>query len=203
MLYYILLISSYLVGSVSFAIIISKFMKIDDPRNYGSMNAGATNVMRSGNKKAAIITLIGDLLKGTIVILIAKYFLYDIDGGDTIIALCGILVVIGHIYPIFFKFKGGKGVATAVGVLLGFNIWLALLIVGTWLVVFKLFKISSLSALVAIILSPIYAYLLMGNNAYFGGTLVIAFFVLYKHKSNIIRLLRGQEQGFKSKGENE
>ena len=129
--------------------------------------------------------------------------MYDIDGGDTIIALCGILVVIGHIYPIFFKFKGGKGVATAVGVLLGFNIWLALLIVGTWLVVFKLFKISSLSALVAIILSPIYAYLLMGNNAYFGGTLVIAFFVLYKHKSNIIRLLRGQEQGFKSKGENE
>ena len=198
MLYYILLIGSYLIGSLSFAIIISKFMKMDDPRNYGSMNAGATNVMRSGSKKAAALTLLCDLFKGTVVVLIARYLLRNIDGGDTITALCGILVVIGHIYPIFFKFKGGKGVATAVGVFLGFNIWLALLFIATWLLVFKLSKVSSLSALVAIILSPIYAYLLMGNNAYFGGTLVIAFFVLYRHKTNIIRLLCGEEHVFKS-----
>ncbi len=202
-MYYILLIGSYLIGSLSFAIIVSKVMKIDDPRNYGSMNAGATNVMRSGNKKAAILTLIGDLLKGTIVVLVAKYFLHNIDDGDTIVALCGIAVVLGHIYPIFFRFKGGKGVATAIGVFLAFNIWLALLLVATWLIVFKFSKLSSLSALIATALSPIYAYLLMGNDAYFGGTLIIAFFVLYKHKSNIIRLLRGEEKAFKASGDNE
>ena len=202
-MYYILLIGSYLIGSLSFAIIVSKFMKIDDPRNYGSMNAGATNVMRSGNKKAAIFTLVGDLLKGVIVVLVAKFFLHNIDDGDTIVALCGIAVVLGHIYPIFFRFKGGKGVATAIGVFLAFNVWLALLLVATWLIVFKFSKLSSLSALIATALSPIYAYLLMGNDAYFGGTLIIAFFVLYKHKSNIIRLLRGEEKAFKASGDNE
>jgi glycerol-3-phosphate acyltransferase PlsY len=157
--------------------------------------------MRSGNKKAALLTLIGDLLKGTIVVLVFKHlFNHNID-GQTITALAGVLVVIGHIYPLFFKFKGGKGVATAFGVMLGFNPILALLLVVTWGVVFKISKISSLSALTATVLSPVYAFLLMGNNTYFGATLVIAFFVLYKHKENVFRLFSGQEHKFKKSEE--
>ncbi|MFN8769835.1 MAG: glycerol-3-phosphate 1-O-acyltransferase PlsY [Neisseriaceae bacterium] len=193
---YIFLLSSYLIGSLSFAILISKFYKMDDPRSYGSKNAGATNIMRSGNKKAAALTLIGDLLKGAIVVWVAKHYFAQANGSDSIIALCGLLTVIGHIYPIFFKFKGGKGVATSIGVILGFNPILALLIVITWIVIFKLTKISSLSALSASFMSPIYAYLLMGNSAYFGAVLLIAFFIFYTHKSNIYRLVTRQEHKF-------
>jgi glycerol-3-phosphate acyltransferase PlsY len=192
---FLVLLSAYCIGSLSFAIIVSKFMHMDDPRSYGSHNAGATNVMRSGNKKAAALTLIGDLLKGTLVVLVVSHL--ELHGGRTITALAGIIVVLGHIYPIFFKFKGGKGVATAIGVMLGFNPWLALLLALTWFIVFKLSKISSLAALVATALSPVYAFFLMGNDAYFGATLVIAFFVLYKHKENIVRLVSGQEHKFK------
>ncbi|MBY0378826.1 MAG: glycerol-3-phosphate 1-O-acyltransferase PlsY [Burkholderiales bacterium] len=202
---YLFLIGSYLIGSLSFAVIISKFYKINDPRTYGSKNAGATNVMRSGNKKAAILTLLGDLLKGVIVVWIAKYYFALIDGGEAVVALCGILAVIGHIYPIFFKFKGGKGVATAIGVILGFNPILAVLLFITWLIIFKISKISSLSALFVSIISPIYAYFLMGNNSYFGATLIITFFILYTHKSNIYRLITKQEHKFtkpKSKTDN-
>lgn len=194
---YSMLIGSYLLGSLSFAIIVSKFMKMDDPRSYGSNNAGATNVMRSGNKKAAALTLLGDLLKGLLIVLIARYILGDQTGADAIVGFCGVMVVIGHIYPIFFKFKGGKGVATAIGVLLGFSPLLALLLVVTWFAVFKLSKISSLAAIVATLASPLYAYILMGNSSYFGATVMVAFFVIYKHKGNIIRLLSGKEHSFK------
>ncbi len=191
---YLAIVVSYLIGSISFAIVISRFMHLADPREYGSQNAGATNVLRSGNKKAAVLTLLLDLLKGLIVVLVAKYAFSKINGGDALVAMCGILVVVGHIYPIFFKFRGGKGVATAIGVLLGFNLYLALLLVAVWLVTFKLFKISSLSALIATILAPIFAYCLMGNNSYFGATVFITILVLWKHKANIIRLLNKQEQ---------
>lgn len=194
---FIMLIGSYLLGSLSFAIIVSKCMKMDDPRNYGSNNAGATNVMRSGNKKAAALTLIGDLLKGLLVVVIARIILGEQTGADAIVGFCGVMVVIGHIYPIFFKFKGGKGVATAIGVLLGFNPWLALLLLVTWFAVFKLSKISSLAAIIATLAAPLYAYILMGNSSYFGATVMVAFFVVYKHKSNIIRLLSGKEHSFK------
>lgn len=195
---YILFLFSYLIGSISFAIIISKFMHIKDPRTYGSKNAGATNVMRSGNKKAAIITLLGDCLKGIVVVEAAKYIMGTDLKVQSVIAICGILVILGHVYPIFFKFKGGKGVATALGVMIGFNIFLAVLLLITWLISFKISKVSSLSALIAILSSPIYAYLLMSNSAYFGAVLIIAFFVLYKHKSNIVRLINGKEHQFKS-----
>ncbi len=199
---YLFLFIAYCLGSLSFAILVSKFMKIDDPRSYGSGNAGATNVMRSGNKKAALLTLLGDLLKGTFVVLFTRYYFHGFNSGEVIVSLCGIMVVIGHIYPVFFKFKGGKGVATSIGVLLGFNLWLALLLAITWLVVFKFSKISSFAALIATILAPVYAYMLMGNNAYFGATLIIAFFVLYRHKANIVRLISGQESKF-TKEQNE
>lgn len=193
---YLFFLGAYLVGSISFAIITSKFMHIEDPRTYGSKNAGATNVMRSGNKKAAIITLAGDCLKGLVVVEFVKYMLGTDLKMQSVIAICGILVILGHVYPIFFKFKGGKGVATTLGVILGFNIFLAVLLLITWLVAFKISKVSSMSALIATLLSPVYAYLLMGNSAYFGAVLLIAFFVLYKHKSNIIRLVSGKESKF-------
>jgi len=193
---YAAIIISYLIGSLSFAIIISRLMKMDDPRSYGSKNAGATNVMRSGNKKAAALTLLCDMLKGLVVVLIAKHFFEKVQGGASIVAICGILVVLGHIYPIFFKFKGGKGVATAIGAILGFNPWVALLLVATWLLIFLISRISSLSALVATVLSPVYAFMLMGNTPYFAVILVIAFFVLYKHKTNIVRLITGKEHKF-------
>lgn len=205
-LYYMLLVA-YLLGSLSFAIIVSKLMKMDDPRSYGSQNAGATNVMRSGNKKAAVFTLLGDLLKGLAVVLIARILVGDNVGGDAIVGLCGVLVVLGHIYPIFFKFKGGKGVATAIGVLLGFNLWLFIALVLTWFAVFKISKTSSLAAIIATALSPLYAYIFAngayfdrttgGTGGYFGATLMIAFFVIYKHKENIVRLLTGKEHSFK------
>ena len=199
MMLYSMLIIAYLLGSLSFAIIVSKFMKLDDPRSYGSQNAGATNVMRSGNKKAAIFTLLGDLIKGLLVVLIARFITRGIDGGDAIVGLCGVMAVIGHIYPIFFKFKGGKGVATAIGVMLGLNPYLAMLLVVTWIIVFKLSRVSSLSAIVATMMSPLYAYILMGNSSYFGATTIVAFFVIYKHKDNIIRLIKGTEGSFKQK----
>ncbi len=194
-----MLLVAYLLGSLSFAIIVSKFMKMDDPRNYGSNNAGATNVMRSGNKKAAAFTLLGDFLKGLIVVLIARFLMRGIDGGDAIVGICGVLVVIGHIFPIFFKFKGGKGVATAIGVLLGFNPILALLVVVSWFVVFKITRVSSLSAILATLLSPLYAYVLFQNTSYFGATLMIAVIVIFKHQSNIVRLIKGEEASFKRK----
>lgn len=200
---YLSLVIAYLLGSLSFAIIVSRVLKMDDPRSYGSKNAGATNVMRSGNKKAAVLTLVGDFLKGAIVVWLAKYYFLHHADSQQIVALCGIAVVLGHIYPIFFKFQGGKGVATAVGVILGFNFGLAILLLLTWIVVFKWSKISSLAALTATVLSPVYAYFLMGNNAYFGAVLVIAFFVLYKHKANIIRLVTGQEHKFKKNKDEE
>lgn len=200
---YIMLIVAYLMGSLSFAIIVSKIMKMEDPRQYGSNNAGATNVMRSGNKKAAALTLLGDLVKGLLVVLIARYIMRGIDGGDAIVGICGVLAVIGHIYPIFFKFKGGKGVATAVGVLLGFSPWLALLLIITWGVVFKTTKISSLSAILACLLAPLYAYVLFGNTSYFGATLIIAVFVIFKHRSNVMRLVKGQEKAFKKPAAND
>lgn len=199
---YLILVVAYLFGSLSFAIIISKFMKMEDPRSYGSNNAGATNVMRSGNKKAAAFTLLGDLLKGLLVVLIARYLMHGIDGGEAIVGICGVLVVIGHIYPIFFKFKGGKGVATAIGALLGFSPILALLLVVSWFVVFKVSRVSSLAAILATMLSPIYAYIIFGNTSYFGATLMIAVLVIFKHRSNIVRLLKGEEHSFKKNNAN-
>jgi glycerol-3-phosphate acyltransferase PlsY len=196
LIYLLAALVAYLIGSLSFAIIVSKFYNMSDPRSYGSKNAGATNVMRSGNKRAAMFTLLGDLLKGVIVVWGAQLLFRHHDGYQFVVALCGIFVVIGHIYPIFFKFKGGKGVATALGAMLGYNIFLALFVVATWFLVFKLSKISSLSALAVAVLAPVFAYSLMGNNAYFGATLVIAFFILYTHKSNIFRLITNQEHKF-------
>lgn len=195
---YFLLLFSYLSGSLSFAIITSRVLKLSDPRSYGSKNAGATNVMRSGNKTAAALTLLGDFLKGLLIVLFAKFLIqYRGLSSNELVAICGILVVIGHIYPIFFRFKGGKGVATALGVFCGFSLVLVIFCALVWLLTFKITKISSLSALVMLILAPLFAYFWFGWwDPYFMSVVVLSCFVLYRHKENILRLVAGGEHKF-------
>jgi glycerol-3-phosphate acyltransferase PlsY len=181
--------AAYLIGSISSAIIVCRLMGLPDPREQGSGNPGATNVMRIGGKKAAIITLLGDLLKGLLPVYAANVLAVPVE----LLAATGLAAFIGHLYPIFFKFEGGKGVATSIGVLLGFSWWLGFAFVGTWLVVYKLGKISSLSALIASVLSPIYAWFIVGDVMLVGASLVMMVLLVWRHQSNIKKLLAGDE----------
>jgi len=180
---------AYLIGSISSAIITCRLMGLPDPREQGSGNPGATNVMRFGGKKAAAITLLGDMLKGLIPVYIANALEVPLE----LLALTGLAAFMGHLYPAFFGFKGGKGVATSVGVLLGFSWVLGLAFMGTWLLIYKLGKISSLSALIASILSPVYAWFIVGDAKVVAASVVMTVFLLWRHKSNIQRLLAGEE----------
>lgn len=180
---------SYLVGSVSSAIIVCRLMGLPDPRTEGSHNPGATNVMRIGGKKAAAITLAGDAVKGLLPVLAAKMLGVE----SLILALVVFAAFLGHLYPIFFGFKGGKGVATSFGVSLGVSWFLGLAVSGTWFLVYKISKISSLSALVAAVLTPIYTWLIVGDSYLVGVFFVISVALLWRHKSNIQRLLAGEE----------
>jgi glycerol-3-phosphate acyltransferase PlsY len=185
--------AAYLIGSVSSAIIICRLMGLPDPREQGSGNPGATNVMRIGGKKAAAATLSGDLLKGLIPVYAA-----NLSGVPAeLLAATGLAAFIGHLYPIYFGFKGGKGVATTIGVLLGFSWMLGLAFVATWLLMYKVGKISSLSALVAAVLSPAYAWFILANPALVGAVALMAGVLLWRHKSNIQRLLAGEEKTIK------
>lgn len=189
MLQWLLVPMAYLVGSVSSAIIVCQAMGLPDPREEGSGNPGATNVMRIGGKKAAAITLGGDALKGFIPVIIAQLL-----GVSNLLLACVVFAAfLGHLYPIFFGFQGGKGVATSCGVLFGVNGFLGLAVSGTWLLVYKLFKISSLSALVAGTLAPVYAWLIVGDGYIVGVFTVISVILLWRHQSNIKRLLAGEE----------
>ncbi|MCK9637562.1 MAG: glycerol-3-phosphate 1-O-acyltransferase PlsY [Methylobacter tundripaludum] len=181
--------AAYLIGSISSAIIICRMMGLPDPREQGSGNPGATNVMRIGGKKAAAITLLGDSLKGLIPVYAANVLGLPLE----LVATTGLAAFIGHLYPVFFGFKGGKGVATSVGVLLGFFWALGLAFMATWYLIYKLGKISSLSALVASTLSPVFAWFIVGNEAIVAASAVMTVFLLWRHKSNIQRLLAGQE----------
>jgi glycerol-3-phosphate acyltransferase PlsY len=181
--------AAYLIGSISSAIIICRLMGLPDPREQGSGNPGATNVMRIGGKKAAAITLLGDSLKG----LIPVYAASALGLPTELVAATGLAAFIGHLYPVFFGFKGGKGVATSVGVLLGFFWALGLAFMTTWYLIYKLGKISSLSALVASALSPIFAWFLVGDEAIVVASVIMTVFLLWRHKGNIQRLLAGQE----------
>jgi len=187
-------VAAYLIGSLSFAVIVSRVMGMADPRSYGSGNPGATNVLRSGKKLAAVLTLLGDGLKGWVAVALTAHFGPQFGLGEQQIALAAIAVLVGHMWPVFFGFKGGKGVATAVGVLFGFNLWLALAAVATWLFVALVLRISSLSALIAAVLAPVYAFFIIGpHSVYFGTCIAIAFLVVQRHKSNILKLLGGEE----------
>mgnify|MGYP003562046407 FL=1 len=192
------ILAAYLLGSVPFAMISSRLFGLADPRSYGSGNPGATNVLRSGNKKAALVTLIGDALKGWAALFDAQ----KMGFSDNVIGLVALAVFFGHLFPVFLKFKGGKGVATAAGVLLALDPLLGLAVLGTWLFVALAFRYSSLAAVLAAALAPVYQVLMHGGN---GQTLVVgvlALALIGKHWQNLQRLLGGQEAkiGSKKKG---
>lgn len=189
----ILIIAAYLLGSVSFAVVASWLFKLPDPRSYGSGNPGATNVLRTGKKVAAIITLLGDAGKGWLAVVIARYWSNAEGLGNEVIAGMALAVFLGHLFPIFLRFKGGKGVATSAGVLLGLNPWLGLLTILTWLVVALFFRISSLSALLAALLAPVYTYFLLEQEIFVLTVLLLSALLIIKHHSNIANLLAGKE----------
>ncbi|MBZ0221643.1 MAG: glycerol-3-phosphate 1-O-acyltransferase PlsY [Dokdonella sp.] len=184
---------AYLLGSLSFAVIVSRAMRLPDPRSFGSGNPGATNVLRSGRKAAAVLTLLGDALKGWVAVVLARVLAPQFGLADDVVLLCALAVFIGHLFPVFFGFKGGKGVATAFGVLLGLNPWLGLACLATWLFMAAVFRISSLSALTTAVLAPVYAGLLMKWNDTTMAVLVITLLLVYRHKSNLIKLVKGEE----------
>jgi len=190
----LLITAGYLLGSLSSAIIVCRLLGLPDPRGEGSGNPGATNVLRIGGKKAAAITLIGDMLKGLVPVLIAKLLGADL----TIQAAVAVAAFLGHLYPLFFGFKGGKGVATALGVLLGLHWPVGLLTIATWLVIAKVFKISSLAALLVILVTPLYIWLLIPNNSLIIAMLFMGTLLFWRHRSNIRNLLDGSEGEIKS-----
>jgi glycerol-3-phosphate acyltransferase PlsY len=192
-------IAAYLIGSVSFAVVVSRLFGLSDPRTYGSGNPGATNVLRSGNKKAAIATLIGDAAKGWLAVWLAIRFGERFGVDDTGIALVALAVFIGHLWPVFFRFVGGKGVATALGVLLGLNVWLGLATLATWLIVAYAFRYSSLAALIASVFAPFYYGLLFGVDEILFAVAAMSALLLYRHSKNISNLLAGKESRIGSK----
>lgn len=192
-------VAAYLIGSISFAVVVSKLFNLADPRTYGSKNPGATNVLRSGNKAAAALTLLGDGFKGWLAVWLAIRFGEQYGVGDTGIALVSIAVFLGHLWPVFFRFVGGKGVATALGVLLGLNGWLGLATLVTWLVIAYAFRYSSLAALVAAIFAPFYYGLLFGIDAKLLAVGAMSALLIYRHRQNIANLMAGKESRIGSK----
>ncbi|MBP7881602.1 MAG: glycerol-3-phosphate 1-O-acyltransferase PlsY [Candidatus Methylopumilus sp.] len=192
------IVAAYLLGSIAFGIVVSKLFKLPDPRTVGSGNPGATNVLRSGKKSAAALTLLGDAFKGWFPV----WLVMQPDGGVMwITSAVAIAVFLGHLYPVFHKFKGGKGVATALGVMLAISPSLALAALLTWLLIFVLTKISSLSAIVAAMMAPVYAWYLL-DDAYHNFEMVVVFvsiMLVWRHRSNIQKLLNGTEAGFGKK----
>jgi len=190
---------AYLLGSLSFAVIVSKAMRLDDPRSYGSGNPGATNVLRSGNKAAAILTLLLDALKGVVAVVFARLMAERLGYGGGTIALAGLAAFLGHLYPVFFRFQGGKGVATAAGVLLALNLGVGLASLATWLAVAILTRYSSLAALVTALLAPAYVYFLHGDAQRVVAVAVMSVLLIWRHRSNISKLLSGTESRLGSK----
>jgi glycerol-3-phosphate acyltransferase PlsY len=189
MTFWLLVILAYLMGSLSSAVIVSRISGLPDPREQGSKNPGATNVLRLGGKKAAIITLLGDAIKGLTPVLVAK----SLSAPVEIVAAVGLAAFIGHLYPVFFGFKGGKGVATALGVLGGFSGWVGLAVLGTWLLTAFITRYSSLSALVAAMLAPMYVWTLLHSEVLTGAALSMCLLLISRHRGNILRLLKGEE----------
>ncbi len=194
-------IAAYLLGSVSFAIVVSKLFRLADPRTFGSGNPGATNVLRTGNKKAAALTLLGDCVKGWIPVALAVRLDESLGLGDAGIALVSFAVFAGHLWPVFFRFRGGKGVATALGVLLGLNPLLGLATLITWIVVAYAFRYSSLAALIAALFAPFYYTLLFGVDAKGLAVLLMSALLVWRHRRNIGNLLAGKESRIGKKPE--
>jgi len=192
-------IAAYLIGSISFAVVVSKLFGLADPRTYGSKNPGATNVLRSGNKAAAVLTLLGDGTKGWLAVWLAQKFgaTYGVD--DNGIALVALAVFLGHLWPVYFKFVGGKGVATALGILLGLDVWLGVATMVTWVVIAYAFRYSSLAALIASVFAPFYYGLLFGPDVILLAVIVMSVLLVYRHRQNIANLLTGKESRIGSK----
>ena len=189
----IAIVGAYLIGSISFAVVVSHALSLPSPHTYGSGNPGATNVLRTGNKVAALLTLIGDALKGWVAVMLAKAFFANTVEADWLIPLVAIAVFLGHLFPIFHRFKGGKGVATAAGVLFGINPLLGLATASTWLIIAVFFRYSSLSALIAAIFAPLYCVFLFGTKPISLVVLFIGLLLIWRHQSNIRNLLSGKE----------
>jgi len=193
-------IVAYLVGSLSFAVIVSRLYGLPDPHTYGSGNPGATNVLRTGRRSAAALTLLGDALKGFVVVWVARHFAsdwgLDVDG----IALAALAVFAGHLFPVYFGFKGGKGVATAAGILLALSPWLGLAVGAVWLIVLGATRYSSGSSLAAAAAAPVLSGLILGWNAIAVAVLAMTALIFYRHRANIRRLLAGTESKVGSRG---
>ena len=199
-------VAAYLLGSLSFAVIVTRVMGLNDPRTYGSKNPGATNVLRSGSKAAAIVTLVLDCLKGWLPVALVMWVgqPYGLDDGT--VAMVGLAAFLGHLFPVFFRFEGGKGVATALGVLLGISVWLGLATALTWLIIAVFFRYSSLASLVAAVFAPVYYLLVDGVVWYAEVTIALSIVVMsallaWRHRENIQRLIAGKESRLGSKKE--
>lgn len=191
---------AYLLGSVSFAVLTSQFFHLPDPRSYGSKNPGATNVLRSGKKAAAALTLVGDAAKGWLAVWLAKSIAPQYGLSQEVIVAAVLAVFLGHLYSIFLRFQGGKGVATALGVLLALDVWLGLATLATWIMVFVISRISSLSALTAAALMPVYSLYVFGLSSITLAVLSMSLLLIWRHKSNIKNLIAGTESDFKKSG---
>lgn len=197
-------VAAYLIGSLSFAVLVSRAMGLNDPRTFGSKNPGATNVLRSGSKAAAIVTLLLDAFKGWLPVVVVKWWGDAWGLGDGTVALVGLAAFLGHLYPVFFRFQGGKGVATAAGVILGFNPWLGLATLATWVIVAFFFRYSSLASIVTAVFAP--AYYLFGRqvawdapNVMVLSLAVMGILLVWRHAENINRLFAGKESKLGSK----
>jgi glycerol-3-phosphate acyltransferase PlsY len=199
MLTIVFVIAAYLIGSISFAVLMSKAFGLADPRTYGSGNPGATNVLRSGKKAAAVLTLLGDAAKGWVAVFAAIELVPHDGDGLLMVALVSLAVFLGHVFPVFLKFKGGKGVATALGVLLALSGWLGLAVLATWLLVAVVFRYSSLAALVAAVGAPIYAMVLLLRPELVFAVAIMSMLLIWRHKGNIQNLLTGKESRIGSK----
>lgn len=194
-----MVIAAYLTGSVSFAVVISRLYRLPDPRGYGSGNPGATNVLRSGRKSAAVLTLLGDSAKGWVAVFAAGHW----AGGDAVLAmaLAAVAVTLGHMFPVFHRFQGGKGVATALGVLLGLNPYLALGTLATWVTIAVFFRYSSLAALVSAVFAAFFTLILYNaGHPFFAAVTAVAVLLVWRHQSNIRNLLAGKERKLGARG---
>ena len=190
---WLFVLAAYLIGSVSFAVVVSKLFSLPDPHSYGSGNPGATNVLRTGNKAAAALTLFGDGAKGWLAVFLAQYFGPQAGVEPWTLAAVALAAFVGHVFPVFHRFKGGKGVATAAGIMLGIAPWLAAVALGVWLLVALMFRISSMASLAAAVTAPIFAFYFLGNDARAWVFIPIALLLVWRHKGNIQKLLQGGE----------
>ena len=204
MMIILMTVAAYLIGSVSFAVVTSKLFGLADPRSYGSKNPCATNVLRSGNKAAALTTLLGDGVKGWLAVWLAERYAQQLGVADAnatlVVALVAIAVFLGHLWPVFFRFIGGKGVATALGVLVGLNVYLGLGTMVTWLVIAYAFRYSSFASLMAALFAPFYYGLLFGVDEKLLAVAAMCVLLIYRHRQNITNLLAGKEGRLGGKG---